>query len=285
VAVRVALLVYLGLCAVLYALQTRLIFPGSATQGDPAAAVRPAPGSELVTLRTAAGDRVAALFGPALKADGSPRGDAARCPTVVFFYGNGMCLSAAADDLFGLFRRLGANVLIPEYVGYGLSGGSPSEAGCYATADAAYDHLLARKDVDPERIVACGWSLGGAVAVDLAVRRKVAGLAVFSTFTGAVDLARRLFPFLPASALLRHRFDSRSKIGRVTVPVLIGHGRNDSIVPHEMSERLADAAVSAPEVTRYTVEGADHNDFFLVGSAQTVARLQPFLDRLRSPSN
>ena len=71
------------------------------------------------------------------------------------------------------FRRLGANVMIPDYVGYGLSGGSPSEAGCYATADTAYEHLKGRKDVDPGKIVAAGWSMGGGVAVDLAARRPV----------------------------------------------------------------------------------------------------------------
>jgi fermentation-respiration switch protein FrsA (DUF1100 family) len=274
-------LLYVGLCAVLYALQTRFIFPGSDTQGDPMAEVRPGPGAELVTLTTAGGERVVALFGTALNPDGSPHPDAAKCPTVLFFYGNGMCLSATADHLFEMFRRLGANVMIPDYVGYGLSGGSPSEAGCYATADTTYEHLRGRKDVDPARIVAAGWSLGGGVAVDLAARRRVAGLAVFSTFTSLVDMARQSFPFLPGSLLLRHRFDSIPKIGKVTVPVLVGHGRVDSIVPHAMSERLAAAATSAPKVTRYTVEGADHNDFFMVGEGETVARLRAFLDALR----
>jgi fermentation-respiration switch protein FrsA (DUF1100 family) len=271
----------MGYWAVLYALQTQMVFPGAASQGHPSAAVSPPPGTELVTLTTARGDRVAALFGPALAPDGTPRPDAARCPTILFFYGNGMCLSASLDE-FDEFRRLGANVMIPEYVGFGVSGGSASEAACYATADAAYDHLVRRPDVDPSRVVAVGWSLGGAVAVDLAAGRKLAGLAVFSTFTSMVDVARNLFPLVPVSLLLRHRFESLSKMPRVTCPVLIGHGRLDRLVPHAMSETLAAAA--AGPVTRYTVEGAEHNDFFVVGSAETMKRLREFLGRLRTGS-
>jgi fermentation-respiration switch protein FrsA (DUF1100 family) len=256
-------------------LQTRLIFPGAATQGDPAAVVHPPPGAELVRLTTARGERIVALFGPALRPDGTPRADADNCPTLLFFYGNGMCLRAA-EDLFGDLRRLGANVLVPEYVGYGMSEGAAGERGCYETADASYDYLQKRSDIDPSRVVAAGWSLGGAVAVDLAARREVAGLAVFSTFTSLTDLGREVFPFLPVSLLLRHRFESLGKIGRVKCPVLIGHGRLDSIVPHAMSERLAAAVRS--RVERYTVEGADHNDFFVIESERTAGQLRRFLD-------
>ena len=158
-----------------------------------------------------------ALFGPALTPDGEPHPDAARRPTLLYFYGNGMCLSDTTEQ-FDRFRRLGANVLIPEYVGYGMSGGQPSEAGCQATADAAYDHLQRRGDVDPRPIVAVGWSLGGAVAIDLASRRPVAGLVAFSTFTSMVEMARTEFPVPPHSLLLRHRFDSLTKIGQRHLP-------------------------------------------------------------------
>ena len=272
---RGALIVYLGALAVLYALQTRIIFPGAATQATPEAEVHPPPGAELVRLTSAHGERIVALFGPALKPDGTPRPDAATCPTLLYFYGNGMFLKASEYD-FERLRRLGANVMIPEYLGYGMSEGHPGESACYATADAAYDHLRSRRDLDPERIVAAGWSLGGAVAIDLAARRKVAGLAVFSTFSSMVEMARRSFPYLPTSVLLQHRFDNLAKIARVSCPILIGHGTNDSIVPDEMSMRLASAA-RAP-MTRFTIPGADHNDVFEVRTETTFARLRRFIE-------
>jgi fermentation-respiration switch protein FrsA (DUF1100 family) len=275
--IRIPLLVYASVVVFFYAIQTRLIFPGSETQGKPESVLRPPVGSELVAMTTAKGDRVVALFGRALKPDGSPRDDAPACPTLLYFYGNAMCLRDASEE-FGAFRRLGVNVMIPEYVGFGMSGGRPGESGCRETAEAALAYLEARRDVDRGRVVLGGWSLGGAVAIDLADRHPVAGVATFSTFTRMADVSRLLFPFLPASLLLRHRFDGVSKIGRVGCPVLIGHGRADQIIPFSMADRLADAARGP--VTRLTIEEADHNDFFAVGGDRVLTPLRRFIDPL-----
>lgn len=256
-----------------YSAQSWMIFPGRASQGQPWARVAPRQGTELLTLTTAGGERVAALFGPALSAGGQPLEDAASRPTILFFYGNGDCL-ANARGLLEDFRRLGVNVLVPEYVGYGMSEGEAGEAGCYATADAAYEHLVGRPDVDSGRIYAAGWSLGAAVAVDLASRRPVAGLAAFSAFTSVADMARAFYPFLPVGWILQHRFENEAKIARVSCPVLIGHGRLDRVIPFAMSERLAAAA--AGPVTRFEVE-TDHNDFFAAGSETVLGALGRFV--------
>jgi uncharacterized protein len=278
---RIPLSLYLGVVLVFFALQSRLIFPGQISQGQPWAVVRPGPDAELVGLRTAGGDRVVALFGRALSPEGRPLADAATRPTLLYFYGNGTCLRHALDE-FERFRRLGANVLIPEYVGYGMSSGRAGEAGCVATADAAYDHLRARPDVDPGRIVVAGWSLGAAVAIDLGARRPVAGLVILSAFTSMGDMAREFYPWLPARLLLRHRFESERKIARITAPVLIIHGRRDSVIPHAMSDRLA-AAAGGP-VTRLAIDAGDHNDLFDVGGDPILEALRRFLDALPAGS-
>jgi uncharacterized protein len=275
--IRIPLLVYAGVAGFFYTIQTKMIFPGSETQGSPEAVVRPPRGAELVELTTERGDRVVALFGKALAPDGSPRPDASECPTLLYFYGNAMCLSDASEQ-FGTFRRLGANVLIPDYVGYGMSGGKPGESGCRETAETALAYLQSRPDLDRGSIVVAGWSLGGAVAIDLASRHPVAGVATFCTFTRMADMARMVVPFLPASLLLRHRFENVSKIAQIGCPVLIGHGRRDSIIPFAMSDRLAEAA-KAP-VTRVTIEEADHNDFFQMGGERIRTALRKFIDEL-----
>ena len=259
---RVIALAYLGVLLVLSVMQSRLIFPGQVSQGTAAARVDPPPGADLVTLSTPDGTRVVALFGPALTPDGRPRTDAAQRPTILFFYGNGECL-AACDLEFDRFRRLGANVLIPDYLGYGLSEGSASEVGCYRAADAALDHLRHRPDVDPDRIIAVGWSIGGAVAVDLAARNPLAGLAVLCSFTSMDEMVRRVFNVPGLALMLKHRFRSLDKIGDVHCPILLGHGSRDRIIPAIMSDRLAEAA--GGPVTSFRVD-SDHNDFFPIGS-------------------
>jgi fermentation-respiration switch protein FrsA (DUF1100 family) len=228
---------------------------------------------------TSQGEPVVALFGPGLTADGGALPDAAERPTMIYFYGNAMCLNYATME-FEQFRRLGLNVLIPEYVGYGMSGGSPSEQGCEATADAAYDYLVSSRGVEPTRIVAAGWSLGGSVAIDLASRRPVAGLIVFSTFTSAVDLARRVLPFVPVSLILRHRFENVRKISQVRCPILIGHGRLDQVVPFDMGEKLAAAA--AGPVTTLWIDHAEHNDFYDAGGRRIDEAIAKFIESIMS---
>lgn len=206
-----------------------------------------------------------ALYGAGLLSDGRPDPSAAMRRTMIFFYGNAMCLNYS-DSQLEQFRRLGLNVLIPEYVGYGMSSGRPSERGCQATALAAYDYLVDEREVTPGQIIAAGWSLGGAVAIDLASQREVSGLMAFSSFTSGVDMGRRMLPILPVSMLLRHRFDNIQKITKITCPTLIGHGRWDRLIPFAMGEALAKKA--GGPVTTLWIDRADHNDFFDVGGEQ-----------------
>jgi fermentation-respiration switch protein FrsA (DUF1100 family) len=213
-------------------------------------------------------------MGSALLADGRPDPSATSRPTLIFFYGNAMCARDALGELEE-FRKLGLNVIIPDYVGYGMSGGRPSEQGTQATADAVYDYLVSTRKVEPGRIIAAGWSLGGAVAIDLASRRDLGGLVVFSTFTSGVDMARRVLPFAPVSLLLRHRFDSARKIAGIRCPILIGHGRLDPIIPFAMGEKLA--ATAGGPVTTLWIDQAEHNDFFAVGGREVDLALAKFV--------
>ena len=264
----------------LYFGQAGLILRGRRTHGRPCATFTPPAGSELLSLPTACGRRVAALFGPALSDDGSPLPHPAARPTLLFFYGNGMCLSATVH-LFQHLRRIGANVLVPEYLGYGLSDGPADERGCYATADAALQHLMSRRDIDPSRIVAGGVSLGGAVAIDLASRHPaLAGLIALVTFTSIPDVARHLHPDVPIWRLIHMKFDSVAKIRSVKCPVLIGHSTADALVPPWMADRLANAA--GGPVTRLVIEGANHHaaEMLEVGGDVIFGAAQRFLEGL-----
>jgi uncharacterized protein len=250
--------------------QRNTIFPGASTQGQLEAAVAPAAGFELLSLAARGGIRIAAQFGAA--PDSNLR------PTVIYFYGNGACLARSGMEL-RRFRNLGVNIIIPEYAGFGLSEGAPSERGCYAAADAAYDYLLGRADIDCDRIVAAGRSLGAAVAVDLASRRHLAGLALISAFTRMRDMARRVAPWNPSRFLLRQHFDNLAKIPAVSCPILIAHGTQDSLVPLRMAEQLADAARSA-KVIRFDMQGVGHSDIFEIGGDEIWSALGGLLGGL-----
>jgi fermentation-respiration switch protein FrsA (DUF1100 family) len=279
---RVLLVTYLAVVILLAIFQTRLIFPGMATQGSADVAFNPPPGTELLQLTAKDGNRIAALFGKALPTAGGSVTKAA--PTVIYFYGNAMCLKDALSE-FRQFRRLGANVLAVEYEGFGLSGGEAGEQGCYAAAEAGYQYLLTRHDIDAHKFVPAGWSLGAAVAIDLARRHAgeghIAGVMTFSAFTSMAEMAGHHYPGVPVSLLLKHHFYSEEKIAGIGVPILIGHGQKDDLVPFAMAGRVAAAAGKAGlKVTRLVVPTAEHNDFFVEGEAAVDQAAGAFLGGL-----
>ena len=250
---------------------TRGVIQGT-DHDSPKAIVSPNPEHELLLLHTADGVKIIAQFGRALDANNLPLTDYAHRPTVIYCYPGGYTLQRS-EKQFEEFRRLGVNVIIPEYPGFGMSEGRPSEKGCYAAADAAYAHLLSRTDIDQQQIIAAGWSVGGGVAVDLASRQQLSGVIVISTSTQMGDVVRKMAAesgswswvpgWLVTLMVSDCQLDTLAKIPAVACPILLIHGTADELVPKEMADRLAAAAKS--KVTRYAVEGAKHGDVFTVG--------------------
>lgn len=284
IALRVILIAYLGLCIVLAVFQTQMIFPGSASQGRKDSIVRPFAGAELVELKTKDGEKVAALFGGATTINNQPLSDAKSRPTLLYFYGNGMCM-ADCEGEFLHFRQRGFNVLIPDYLGYGMSSGKPSEQGVYATADAAYEHLAQRPDIDASKIIPFGWSLGGAAAIHIASSEsfghKVPCLVTVSAFTSMGDMAHHLFPYVPAKLFLKHHFENEQKLRTIHAPIFIAHGAQDDMIPFEMSNKLAAAA--GGKVTKYDVNEGKHNDVFDVGGVEMLDAITAFVKANAGP--
>lgn len=269
--------VYVSAACLVRMFEGYFVFPGAHFLSADETRIVPVAGTELLQLKTADGTPIVGLFGPALDSNAEPVADAAAQPAVIFFYGNGSCV-AGCENIFWHIRRMGLNVIIPEYPGYGSSGGSASEAGCNAAADAAYDELLRRGFTASGRIDLVGWSMGGGPAVDLASRRPVGKLALYDTFTNLHDMGRIVMPWFPTPLVLSYKFDNIAKLPSIRCPIFLVHGQADSVVPPYMEDQLAAAATGSSSVTVVKIPGAEHNTIFEQGGDELWARLTQFLN-------
>lgn len=195
--------------------------------------------------------------------------------TILFSHGNAEDLGTLTPELEEM-KALGFAVFAFDYHGYGTSGGKPTEQNSYDDIDAAYDHLTQVLKIPPQRIIAHGRSLGGAVAIDLASRKPLGGLVIESSFVSAfrVVTGYRVFPF--------DKFRNLDKIGRVRCPVLIIHGRQDEIIPFWHGERLFEMA-NQPK-SNFWVDGAGHNNLKPVAGRKYAQTMLAFRDSLVTPA-
>ena len=274
--VGITLLVVVAVLAaalgLLWLFQRRLLYFPTPGPVPPAASVLP--GAEDVTFETSDGLRLAGWFVPAPPGGPADRVDRAR-PAVLVCNGNGGDRSMRAP-LAAALSRMGLAVLLFDYRGYGGNPGHPTEEGLAADARAALGYLAGRPEVDPERVIYFGESLGAAVALRLATERPPAALVLRSPFASLAEVGRRHYPVLPVSLLLRDRYDSAALAGRLDAPLLVVAGGRDQIVPAGHSRRLFDAA---PQPKRLVVlDGAGHNDDELLAGPRLLAELRTFLD-------
>lgn len=195
--------------------------------------------------------------------------------TWLWFHGNGGNIGHRVEELALVHHRLGVNVFIFDYQGYGNSEGRPSEQGTYRDARAALRYLQSRHDVDPEKIVYFGRSLGAAVAVKLAVSHPPLGLVLVAPFASLADMARVHYPYLPARLLVGERYNSLAQIRQLQHPLLIVHGDRDTTVPLSQGEKLFHAASNPKEML--VLPGAGHNDTYLIGGSVYWEALSRFL--------
>ena len=193
-------------------------------------------------------------------------------------HGNAGNLSNAGRPAhYAGLRALGLNLLAFDYRGYGESGGAPTEQGLYDDAHAAYRYLRDIEGVPPDRIVLFGHSLGSAVAVELAGREPAAGLVLDGALASVVGRAQEVYPYVPVRFIARSRFASIERIGRVTMPKLFLHARDDEVIPFDHGRRLFEAA-SEPK-TFVELQGG-HGDAFDIDSAVYFGAIGEFLKQL-----
>jgi fermentation-respiration switch protein FrsA (DUF1100 family) len=193
-------------------------------------------------------------------------------PVILVCHGNAGNISHRLD-LGALLLQAGAGVLLLDYRGYGRSDGRPGEENTYRDAQAAY-HWLLGKGIAATNIIGYGESLGGGVVSELAVREKLGGLILQSTFTSMTDLGAELFPWLPVRLISTIKYNTRSKLPKLHVPVLILHSRKDDLIAfHHAEENFA--AANEPKFLREISGG--HNDALWASRAAMLAAIREFL--------
>ncbi|MBN3869321.1 alpha/beta hydrolase [Nostoc sp. JL33] len=193
--------------------------------------------------------------------------------TILYSHGN----SEDLGDIKQLLEKLhawGFSVFAYDYRGYGTSEGKPTESHAYEDIDSAYNYLTQTLKISPERIIVLGRSVGGSSAVNLAMRKPVAGLIIESSFISAfqVIVPFRILPF--------DKFPNLDNIKKVKCPILVIHGKADDIIPFAHGEKLFNAAIS-PKLYLW-VEKANHNDLFWVAEEKYQKTLQEFTSLVKA---
>jgi len=223
------------------------------------------PGEELVWQETTRGERIGMIIRP-------PVG---KQPWIVFFYGIGMTV-AGTWPVRRWLGRAGYGVACVEYAGFGVSSGAPSEYGCYRSADAALTYLQRQASINPEQVTLIGWSLGSAVALQLAARRDVRAQVLLSPMTSllacAIDLAR-----IGKTSFAIGPFDALSRARSVDCPTLIISGSEDALTRPWMATELAKAMGGHARLV--SLPGVGHNN--MLGSGERLWNV--VTDFLNSP--
>jgi uncharacterized protein len=215
--------------------ETQIVFRAGRTLGS----ARPAPPLQQVDIARPDGLRQFAWEMRTANGNGN-------APWALFLHGNAGTIASRVNILrYERLRSLGLNVLAAEYRGFGGLDGVPSEPALYADARAAYDHLRNQLNVPAERIAIYGWSLGAAVAVDLASKVPQRAVILEGAPASLVAIGQAQYPFFPIRLLMRNPFHAIDRVKGIKAPMLFLHSPEDAVIPIGEGRRLFEAAATA----------------------------------------
>ena len=176
---------------------------------------------------------------------------------MIYFHGNRGHIGDRSEKLKLFAERMG--LLAISYRGFGSSEGIPTEEGLYADARAAMHYILEQYPL--ENIVLYGESLGSGVAVQMATEFKVGAVILEAPYTSVVSRGAAKYPYIPVKHIMKDRFDSISKMSKISSPLLIMHGEKDEVIPVEDGRALLSAANEPKKAVFFP--DTHHTDFHL----------------------
>ena len=193
---------------------------------------------------------------------------------VLFLHGNGGNISHRGASI-EIFNRIGLNVLIIDYRGYGKSEGAPGEQGFYEDARTAWRYLIEQCGFESEQIILFGRSIGAAVATKLAVEVGPERVILESAFSSSRDMAVRMMPLLSRIAVMRYPFNSMERMKDIHARLLMLHSPDDEIISYRLGEKLFQAA---NEPKQFVNLKGDHNYGFMMSQPEYEQALAGFIN-------
>jgi len=183
--------------------------------------------------------------------------------TVIHFHGNAQNMSAHYSFVSWLPAN-GFNLFVFDYRGYGKSEGKVSRKGIYEDSIAAVETIKTRADIDQNKIILFGQSIGGANVLAVAGRNHfdgVVGIATDSAFASYKGVAMdHTFLLKPLAALLiGNKLSPKNSVQNIApVPLLLIHGTADQVVPYKHAQVLFEKAGEPKEL--WTIPNGQHTE-------------------------
>ena len=194
---------------------------------------------------------------------------ASHTPAAVVYHGNA---GSACDRTYysSLLLAAGYAPILVEYAGYSADPEPPSHQRIKRDVTNVIDYLHLQSITE---VVVIGESIGSGPASYHAALAPPARLVLITPFTSLRDLARYHYWFYPSGLVVDNAFDNVALLARYQGPLLLLHGKRDTVVPPEMSEALA---ASRPAFSNHIVLlTAGHNDIY--SHSEFVPTLQSWL--------
>ena len=259
--------VYVGAVIYLMTQETRLVFAAH----RPLKPGQPTQPFEQVDLPRGDGEK---QFAWILRA----RQDSANAPWLLFCHGNAAPVASRVNVVrYEKLRALGLNVFAPEYRGFAGLPGRLNEVNVTGDAREGYRYLRETMRIPSERIVLYGWSLGSAVAVNVASEARFAAVILEGAPSSLASIGAHRYPWMPIRLVMRNPFDSLSKVPKVSAPMLFIHSGQDDVIPFEEGKRLYAAA---PSPKQFVEVHGGHMETAEVDAARMFGAIRDFLHRL-----
>lgn len=201
-------------------------------------------------------------------------------PAILYYHGNGE-IAADYTEIAGFYQRIGVTLLVMDYRGYGLSGGTPTSSTLLRDAQAVFDargQIFADCNLHPARLYVMGRSLGSVPAIEIALHggNAVSGLIIESGFADTFGLLARLGLPVEGASEAEHGFGNAARIAQITTRSLVLHGTNDVLIPPDDGQALYEQC-AASDKRLVLIPGAGHNDILMVGLSEYFDALQAFI--------